>query len=101
MIWIADAHRDDGKRFVAVASANRSTACCKARMAARRRSHFSVPFIERNRALGVRSTRACHPGPRVTKGPPQKGLDTHFSEPVLRLPTPSATGQVEWPATAY
>ena len=26
-IWIADAHRDDGKRFVAVASANRSTAC--------------------------------------------------------------------------
>jgi hypothetical protein len=25
MIWIADAHHDDGKRFVAVASANRST----------------------------------------------------------------------------
>jgi hypothetical protein len=27
-IWIFDAHRDDGRRFVAVASANRSTACC-------------------------------------------------------------------------
>jgi hypothetical protein len=51
MIWIADAHRDDGKRFVAVASANRSTAWCNARMAARRRSHRSVPLIERNRAL--------------------------------------------------
>ena len=27
-ICIVDAHRDDGRRFVAVASANRSTACC-------------------------------------------------------------------------
>jgi hypothetical protein len=59
MIWIADAHRDDGKRFVAVASANRSTACCNARMAARRRSHRSVPLIECNRALELRGTRAC------------------------------------------
>ena len=66
-IWIADAHRDNGKRFVAVASANRSTACCNARMAARRRSHRSVPLIERNRALELRGTRAIHPGPRATK----------------------------------
>ena len=28
----------------------------------------TLPLIERNRALGVRGTRACHPGPRVTKG---------------------------------
>jgi hypothetical protein len=34
-IWIADAHRDNGKRFVAVASANRSTPCRNARMAGR------------------------------------------------------------------
>ena len=63
-IWIADAHRDNGKRFVAVASANRSTACCNARMAARRRSHRSVPLIERDRALELRSTpaRASRPG---------------------------------------
>ena len=60
---IADAHRDDGKRFVAVASANRSTACCNARMAARRRSDRSVPLIERDRALELRSTPAKHPGP--------------------------------------
>ena len=37
-------------------------------MAARRRPHRSVPLIERNRALELRGTRACHPGPRVTKG---------------------------------
>src|SRR4029077_14058102 len=41
-------------------------------MAARRRSHFSVPLIERNRALEVRGTRACHPDPRVIKGLPQE-----------------------------
>src|SRR5947208_10419634 len=57
-IWIADAHRGDGKRFVAVASANRSTACCNARMAVRRRSDRSVPLIERDRALELRSTPA-------------------------------------------
>jgi len=34
-------------------------------MAAWRRSHFSVPLIERDRALEVRGTRACHPDPRV------------------------------------
>jgi hypothetical protein len=41
--------------------------CCNARMAARRCSDRSVPLIERDRALEVRGTRACHPGPRVTK----------------------------------
>jgi hypothetical protein len=73
MIWIADAHRDDGKRFVAVASANRSTACCNARMAARRRSHRSVPLIERNRALEVRGTRAQPSRPACHKRPTAKG----------------------------
>jgi len=63
-IWIADTHRDDGRRFVAVASANRSTACCNARMAARRRPYRSVPLIERHRALELRSmpAGACRPG---------------------------------------
>src|SRR6266481_9073923 len=69
MIWIADAHRDDGKRFVAVASVNRSTACCNAQMAARRRSHRPVPLIEDDRALELRGTRARHPGPRRHKAP--------------------------------
>src|SRR6266446_5372633 len=27
----------------------------------------TLPLIQRNRALEVRGTRACHPGPRVTK----------------------------------
>jgi len=73
MIWIADAHRDDGKRFVAVASANRSTACCNARMAARRRSRRSVPFIQRNRALELRGTRAQLSRPAYHKRPTAKG----------------------------
>ena len=51
----------------AVASANRSTACCNVRMAARRRSHRSVPLIERNRALELRSTPATHPGPASSR----------------------------------
>src|SRR5438034_4310336 len=34
-----------------------------ARMAARRRLHGSVPLIERDRALKLRSTSAKHPGP--------------------------------------
>ena len=41
-----------------------STACCNARMAVQRRSHRSVPLIERTRALELRGTRASHPGPR-------------------------------------
>src|SRR5882724_226914 len=36
------------------------------------RSHRSVPLIERNRALELCGTRASHPGPRVTKGLPQR-----------------------------
>ena len=44
-----------------------STSWCDARMAARRRSHRSVPSMKRNRALEVRSMRAGHPGPHTTK----------------------------------
>src|SRR4029077_214115 len=51
----------------AVASANRSTACCNAQMAARRPSHRSVPLIERNRALELRSTPATYPGPASSR----------------------------------
>jgi hypothetical protein len=51
----------------AVASANRSTACCNARMAARSRSHRSVPLIERNRTLELRSTPARHPDPASSR----------------------------------
>ena len=46
-----------------------------ARMAARRRLHRSVPLIERDRALELRSTPAKHPGPASSQsadgaGPP-------------------------------
>ena len=46
-----------------------------ARMAARRRLHRSVPLIERDRALQLRSTPAKHPGPASSQsadgaGPP-------------------------------
>jgi hypothetical protein len=81
-IWIVDAHRNDGKHFIAVASANRSTACFNARMAARRRSHRSVPVIERDRALELRSTPA-----RGLKAP-----DPQLSAPASHLPTPRARG---------
>jgi len=69
-IWIADAHCD-GKPYVAVASANRSTACCNAQMAARRRSDRSVPLIERDRALELRSAPAgaCRPGSSKSASP--------------------------------
>jgi len=60
-------HMGDFIPSLSLASANRSTACCNARMAARHRSHRSVPLIERNRALELRSTPARHPGPQVTK----------------------------------
>jgi hypothetical protein len=42
----------------------RSTACCSARNAAQRRSDRSVPLIERDLALELRSTPAgaCRPG---------------------------------------
>ena len=36
-------------------------------MAARRRSRRSVPLIERNRALELRSTPARHPGPASSR----------------------------------
>jgi len=47
-----------------------------ARMAARRRSDRSVPLIERDRALELRSTPAKHPGPASSQsadgaGPPR------------------------------
>ena len=59
-----------------MASANRSTACFNARMAARRCSHRSVPLIERDRALELRSTPAgaCRPGSSKSAdraGPPE------------------------------
>ena len=93
MIWIADAHRDDGKRFVAVASVNRSTACCNARMAARRRSHRPVPLIEDDRALELRGTRARHPGPRRHKAPTARASHAaQLSAPALHLPTPTGDG---------
>ena len=40
-----------------------------ARMAVRRRLHRSVPLIERDRALQLRSTPAKHPGPHRHKAP--------------------------------
>jgi len=93
MIWIADAHRDDGKRFVAVASVNRSTACRNARMAARRRSNRSVLLIEGDRALELRGTRARHPGPRRHKAPTARTSHAaQLSAPALHLPTPRAPG---------
>jgi hypothetical protein len=92
-IWIVAAHRGDGKRFVAVASANRSTACCNARMAARRRSHPSVPVIEDDRALELRGTRARHPGPRRHKAPTARASHAaQLSAPALHFPTPRARG---------
>jgi hypothetical protein len=92
-IWIADAHRGDGKRFVAVASANRSTTCLNARMAGQRRSHRSVPLIERDLAFELRSTPARHLGARiVTKRRRHRPPDVQLSVPALHLPTPTATG---------
>jgi len=52
----------------AVASGDRSTARRNAQMAARRRSHRSVPLIQRIwRALELRSTPARHPGPASSR----------------------------------
>ncbi|MBO0696018.1 MAG: hypothetical protein J2P56_07945, partial [Verrucomicrobia bacterium] len=59
----------------AFASANRSTACCNARVAARRRSDRSVPLIERDRALELRSTRAQPSRPACHKTPIPKISD--------------------------
>ena len=74
----------------AVASANRSTARRNAQMAARRRSHRSVPLIQRNRALELRSTPARHPGPHRHEAPDDAGPpDAQLSAPVLHLSAPS------------
>src|SRR5882672_9661993 len=73
----------------AVASANRSTARRNAQMAARRRSHRSVPLIQRNRALELRSTPARHPGPHRHEAPDDAGPpDAQLSAPVLHLSAP-------------
>jgi hypothetical protein len=91
-LWIADAHRDDGRRFVAVASANRSTACCSDGRAA---PFTSFGSVDRTRsALELRSTPAKHPGPAriVTKRRRRRPPDAQLSAPALHLPTPRATG---------
>ena len=68
-IWIADAHRDNGKRFVTVPSTNRSTACCNARLTACRRSQRLVPLIERDCALELTQQVGQDPGPHRHKAP--------------------------------
>ena len=94
-IWIVDAHRDNGKRFLAVASANRSTACCDARMAARRRSHRSVPLIERDRALELRSTPARAFRPASSQSADGAGLPILNSARRYRT-SPRRGRRVEW-----
>jgi len=61
-------------------------------MAARRRSHRSIPLIERNRALELRGTAIQAREPQNAAA---KGSDTQLSVPALHLPTPRATGRVE------
>jgi hypothetical protein len=96
-IWIVDAHRDDGKRFVAVASANRSTACCNARMAARPRSDRSVPLIERDRALELRSTptRAIE-CPDCHKAPPAQATAPMLNSARRHCTSPRRGRRGEW-----
>src|SRR5207247_10451330 len=93
MIWIADAHRDDGKRFVAMASANRSingTERCERRRAAIR---VLQQAVEGDSALELRVTRARHPGPRRHKAPTARAPHAaQLSAPALHFPTPRATG---------
>jgi hypothetical protein len=74
-IWIADAHRDDGKRFV-------------------------VRADELLTALELRSmpARACAGSSKSASGAGSR--DAQLSAPALHLPTPKATGGVERPATA-
>jgi len=60
-----------------------------------RREERSVPLIERNRALELRSTPARHPGPRRHKAPTARARDAQLSAPGLHLPRPKATGRVE------
>ena len=61
-------------------------------MAARRRSHRSVPLIERNRALELRSTPRIQ-ALRRREAPDDAGPpDAQLSAPALHLPTPRATG---------
>ena len=54
------------------------------------RSHRSVPLIQRNRALELRSTPARHPGPHRHEAPDDAGPpDAQLSAPVLHLSAPS------------
>ena len=64
-IWVADAHRDDGKRFV-------------------------VRADELLTALELRSMPpgACRPG--SSNAPPRRPLDAQLSAPASHLPTPTA-----------
>jgi hypothetical protein len=93
-IWIADAHRDDGKRFVAVASANRSTACCSDGRAA---PFTSFGSVDRTRSCAPTTQHAGQAsGARiVTKRRRRRPPDAQLSAPALHLPTPRATGRVE------
>src|SRR5437773_11961424 len=93
-IWIADAHRDDGRRFVAVASANRSTACCSDGRAA---PFTSFGSVDRTRSGAPTTQHAGQAsGARiVTKRRRRRPPDAQLSAPALQLPAPPATGGVE------
>ena len=74
-IWIADVHRGDGERFV-------------------------VGADELLTALELRSMSAPGPaGSHRHKALPRRPPNAHLSAPALHLPTPRATGRVEWLAT--
>src|SRR6266480_3861829 len=90
-IWIADAHRDDVRRFVAVASANRSTACCSDGRAA---PFTSFGSVDRTRSC-TRTTQHAGQGIQariVTKADRAGHPDAQLSAQALHLPTPRATG---------
>jgi hypothetical protein len=56
----------------------------------------SVPLIERDRALELRSTPARHPGPDRHKAPPAQAIpNDQLSAPAFQFPTPRATGRAE------
>ena len=79
-IWIADAHRDDGRRFVAVASANRSTACCSDGRAA---PFTSFGSVDRTRSCARTTQHAGQAsGARiVTKRRRRRPPDAQLSAP--------------------
>ena len=54
----------------------------------------TLPLIERNRALEVRGTRACHPGSRVTKGLPQRA--PMLNSACRHCVSPRRGRRVEW-----